>query len=96
MKREKRVMSHAAKGKSKFWFYVVPALLLAFFAILAFWRIQARLRVQAGLVPVAQESNQIPVAVTHPTRSPRIRTSRSLAMCRPMSKRPSTRAPPAI
>ena len=54
---------------SKFLLYTIPALLLAVFAGLAFWRIETRLRVRAALVPASAESNEIPVSVTHPYRA---------------------------
>src|SRR6202521_3529527 len=54
---------------SKFLLYTIPALLLALFAGLAFWRIETRLRVRAALVPASAESNEIPVSVTHPYRA---------------------------
>ena len=47
---------------SKFLLYTIPALLLALFAGLAFWRIETRLRVRAALVPASAESNEIHVA----------------------------------
>jgi RND family efflux transporter MFP subunit len=54
---------------SRFWVYIIPAILLAFFAGLAYWRVQSRNRVRAELMPAAAQSEQIPVAVMHPTRS---------------------------
>lgn len=62
-------MSVEEKPKSKFLLYTIPAILLIAFAALVFWRVQARLRVQAELIPVANESNEIPVVVMHPTRA---------------------------
>jgi RND family efflux transporter MFP subunit len=68
---EKRHMSSEPKPKrtSKFLLVVIPAALLIGFACLVFWRVQARLRVQAQLIPVATESNLIPVSIMHPIRS---------------------------
>jgi len=54
---------------SRVWVYTIPALLLALFAGLGYWRVQSRNRVSAELIPAAAESEQIPVAVIHPTRS---------------------------
>jgi RND family efflux transporter MFP subunit len=54
---------------SRFWLYAFPAILLACFAGLGYWRVQSRNRVRAELIPAATESQQIPVAVMHPTRS---------------------------
>ena len=54
---------------SRFWLYTIPAILLALFAGLAYWRVQSRNRVSAELVPAAAQSEQIPVAVVHPARS---------------------------
>jgi RND family efflux transporter MFP subunit len=62
-------MSSEPKPRSRFLFYVVPVIFLAAFAALVFLRVQARLRVQAELIPVATESNQTPVSVSHPARS---------------------------
>ena len=53
---------------SKFIWYTIPALLLAVFAGLAFWRIETRLHVRAALIPASAESNEIPVSVTRPRR----------------------------
>jgi RND family efflux transporter MFP subunit len=49
--------------------YTLPALCLALFAGLIYWRVEMRARVQAELVPVAAGANDIPVAVVHPQRS---------------------------
>src|ERR1700722_18619953 len=62
-------MHSESKPKSKVLLVVIPAILLVAVVCLVFWRVQARLRVQAELIPVATESNQIPVAVMHPIRS---------------------------
>src|SRR5580698_5589244 len=62
-------MSSESKPKSKVLLVVIPAILLLAFVCLVFWRVQARLRVQAELIPVATESNQVPVSVMHPIRS---------------------------
>jgi RND family efflux transporter MFP subunit len=62
-------MSSEPKPKSKFLLVVIPAIFLIAFACLIFWRVEARLRVQAELIPVANDSNQIPVSVMHPARS---------------------------
>lgn len=59
----------ARRRGSRVWLYAIPAILLAFFAGLAYWRVQSRTRVNAELIPAASESEQIPVAVVHPTRS---------------------------
>jgi RND family efflux transporter MFP subunit len=58
-----------SRRTSKFLLYTIPALLLAVFAGLAFWRIETRLHVRAALVPASAESNEIPVSVTHPLRA---------------------------
>lgn len=49
--------------------YTLPAIILAFFGGLGYWRVQSRNRVSAELIPAAAASEQIPVAVVHPTRS---------------------------
>jgi RND family efflux transporter MFP subunit len=54
---------------SRFWLYTIPAILLALFAGLAYWRVQSRNRVSAELIPAAGQSEQIPVAVMHPAHS---------------------------
>src|SRR5579863_3332931 len=54
---------------SRFWLYTIPAILLALFAGLAYWRVQSRNRVNAELIPASAQSEQIPVAVMHPARS---------------------------
>src|ERR1700735_781106 len=64
-----RQMSSEPIPKSKFLLVVIPAIFLIAFACLIFWRVQTRLRVQAELIPVANDSNQIPVSVIHPARS---------------------------
>jgi RND family efflux transporter MFP subunit len=59
----------APQHRSRVLFYTIPAIFLAFFAGLGYWRVQSRNRVRAELIPAAAESEQIPVAVVHPTRS---------------------------
>jgi len=54
------------RGGSRVMLYTVPAIVLAAFAGLIFWRVQSRQRVQAELVPAAQEATVFPVAVAHP------------------------------
>ena len=54
---------------SRAWAYTIPAIILAAFGGLGYWRVQSRNRVSAELIPAAAESEQIPVAVIHPTRS---------------------------
>ncbi len=54
---------------SKFLLYTIPALFLAAFAGLAFWRVETRLHVRAALVPAAAEANEVSVAVVHPRRA---------------------------
>jgi RND family efflux transporter MFP subunit len=54
---------------SKVWRYTVPALFLALFAGLAYWRVETRERVQAQLDPSVSNAGDTPVAVVHPTRS---------------------------
>jgi RND family efflux transporter MFP subunit len=56
-------------GTSAFWRYTVPAVCLALFAVLIYWRVENRARVQAALAPVGGNVNEIPVAVVHPRRS---------------------------
>ncbi len=53
----------------KFWRYTVPALCLALFAGLAYWRVEARARVQTELAPVSADADAIPVAVVRGQRS---------------------------
>ena len=62
-------MTAAPRHASRFWLYTIPAILLALFAGLAYWRVQARNRVSAELIPAAAQSEEIPVAVMHPARS---------------------------
>ena len=62
---------------SRVWVYTVPAIVLALFGGLAYWRVQSRNRVSAELIPAAAETERIPVAVVHPTRSA---TSRELTI----------------
>jgi RND family efflux transporter MFP subunit len=62
-------ISPAPHRASRFWLYTIPAILLALFAGLAYWRVQSRNRVSAELIPAAGQSEQIPVAVMHPTHS---------------------------
>jgi RND family efflux transporter MFP subunit len=52
----------------KFVLYTIPALCLALFAGLLYWRVETKLHVRAALVPSATESNATSVAVTHPGR----------------------------
>jgi RND family efflux transporter MFP subunit len=54
---------------SKFLLYTIPALCLAIFAALAFWRVETRLHVRAALIPAATEANEVSVAVTHALRA---------------------------
>src|SRR5580704_17074749 len=54
---------------SRAWAYAVPAIILALFAGLAYWRVQSRNRVSAELIPAAAQTEQIPIAVVHPARS---------------------------
>ena len=54
---------------SRFWLYTIPAILLALFAGLAYWRVQSRNRVSAELIPAAGQTEQIPVAAMHPSHS---------------------------
>jgi RND family efflux transporter MFP subunit len=61
--------SPAPHRASRFWLYTIPAILLALFAGLAYWRVQSRNRVSAELIPADKQSEQIPVAVMHPTHS---------------------------
>ena len=56
-------------GTPKAWRYTVPAICLAIFAGLIYWRVEMRSRVQAELAPAASGANEIPVAVVHPQRS---------------------------
>lgn len=62
-------MTTAPHHASRFWLYTIPAILLALFGGLAYWRVQARNRVSAELIPAAAQSEQVPVAVMHPTHS---------------------------
>ena len=59
----------APQRRSRVLLYAIPAIFLAFFAGLGYWRVQSRNRVSAELIPAAADSEQIPVAVVHPTRS---------------------------
>jgi len=54
---------------SRAWAYTVPAIILALFGGLAYWRVQSRNRVSAELIPAAAATEQIPVDVVHPARS---------------------------
>jgi RND family efflux transporter MFP subunit len=56
-------------GTSKFLRYTAPAVFLALFAGLAYWRVETRAHVQAEIGPAAANADQIPVAVIHPQRS---------------------------
>ena len=49
--------------------YTWPAVALALFAALAYWRVEMRTRVQAQLIPVAAGAHDTPVAVVHPQRA---------------------------
>jgi RND family efflux transporter MFP subunit len=49
--------------------YTLPAVALALFAALAYWRVEMRTRVQAQLIPVAAGAQETPVAVVHPQRA---------------------------
>lgn len=62
-------MTPAPRRSSRIWLYTIPAILLALFAGLGYWRVQSRNRVRAELIPASAQSEQIPVAVMHPTRS---------------------------
>jgi len=64
-----RKISPAPHRASRFWLYTIPAILLALFAGLAYWRVQERNRVRAELIPAVAQSEQVPVAVMHPSRS---------------------------
>jgi RND family efflux transporter MFP subunit len=56
-------------GGSRFLGYLLAAVCLAAFAGLVFWRIQARLRVQAEFSPTGADANKVPVQVVHPQHS---------------------------
>lgn len=62
-------MAPRPRQGSRAWAYTVPAIVLALFGGLAYWRVQSRNRVSAELIPAAAQSEQIPVAVVHPSRS---------------------------
>jgi len=62
-------MTPAPRRASRIWLYTIPAILLALFAGLAYWRVQSRNRVRAELIPATTQSEQVPVAVMHPARS---------------------------
>jgi RND family efflux transporter MFP subunit len=62
-------MGPRRRSAARVWAYTVPAVILAAFGGLAYWRVQSRNRVSAELIPAAAESEQIPVAVAHPARS---------------------------
>ena len=53
---------------SRVWRYTVPAICLALFAGLIYWRVETRAHVQAELAP-SVASEEIPVAVVHAQRS---------------------------
>lgn len=53
----------------RFWVYTAPALVLALFVGLVFWRVQLRERVKAALIPAAEEADAFPVSVVHPRHS---------------------------
>jgi RND family efflux transporter MFP subunit len=53
----------------KFLIYTIPALCLALFAGMVFWKVQARQRVGAEVASSAADANDIPVSVIHPSRS---------------------------
>ena len=59
------------RKNSRVLLYTVPALLLALFAGLIYWRVQTRQHVKAELMPSGSgaETVQIPVAVVHPQPS---------------------------
>jgi RND family efflux transporter MFP subunit len=59
----------ARRRTPKFVLYTIPALCLALFAGLVYWRVETKLHVRAALVPSATESSETSVAVTHPRRS---------------------------
>ena len=59
----------ARRRGSRVWLYTIPAIALALFAGLGYWRVQERDRVRAELFPAATQAQEITVAVTHPTRS---------------------------
>jgi len=70
IKRESHVSATGPRRRAaRVWAYTVPAVFLAAFGGLAYWRVQARNRVSAELIPAAAQSEQVPVAVVHPTRS---------------------------
>ncbi len=56
-------------GTSKVWLYTIPALCLALFVGLVYWRVELRQHVTAGLVPSAADAAGVPVSVIHPSRS---------------------------
>jgi RND family efflux transporter MFP subunit len=62
-------MTQVPHHASRFWLYTIPAIFLALFAGLAYWRVQSRNRVRAELIPAASQSEQVPVAVMHPIHS---------------------------
>jgi RND family efflux transporter MFP subunit len=59
----------AHRRGSRVWLYTIPAVALALFAGLGYWRLQERNRVRAELIPTAAQAEEITVAVTHPTPS---------------------------
>jgi RND family efflux transporter MFP subunit len=62
-------MPPTGRHASRVWLYTIPAVVLALFAALGYWRVQERNRVRAELIPAAAQAEEIAVAVTHPTRS---------------------------
>ena len=59
----------ARRHGSRVLLYTIPAILLALFAGLGYWRVQSRNRVRAELIPAATQSEEVPVTVVHPARS---------------------------
>ncbi len=49
--------------------YTIPAIVLALFAWLVFSKVQARQRVRAETVTASSDAGDLPVSVTHPSRS---------------------------
>jgi RND family efflux transporter MFP subunit len=58
-----------ARRTATVWRYTVPAICLALFVGLAYWRIETRGRVQAALATAIPNASEIPVAVVRPHRA---------------------------
>jgi RND family efflux transporter MFP subunit len=58
-----------AGGAPKIWRYTVPAICLAFFAGLTYFRMETRAHVSAALASAATNASEIPVSVVHAQRS---------------------------